>query len=66
MGNEGSKKKSSQEQLFDAAFEMRMYSKQLEKEGQRVMNQEKKERDKIANVLSIVRSYLCRSSKKET
>ena len=36
MGNDGSKKKDPGEQLFDAAFEMRMQAKQLEKEAQKI------------------------------
>lgn len=50
MGNEGSKKKKPEDQLFDAAFEMKQYAKQLEKEGQRILNKEKAEKDKIARV----------------
>lgn len=38
MGNEqgGKKGKKSDDQLFDAAFEMRMHAKQLEKEASKV------------------------------
>ncbi len=33
MGNEAGKGKKVEDQLFDAAFEMRMQAKQLEKES---------------------------------
>ncbi len=49
MGNEGGKgKKSNEDQLFDAAFEMRSQAKQLEKEAGRVFQQEQREKAKIA------------------
>lgn len=41
MGNDqGKKGKKVEDQLFDAAFEMRMQAKQLEKESQRIMAKE--------------------------
>ena len=50
MGNEGSKKKSSEDQLFEASFEMKQLSKQLEKEAAKIRANENRERQKIANV----------------
>ncbi|CDW81719.1 charged multivesicular body protein 1a [Stylonychia lemnae] len=51
MGNEGSKKggrKRPEDQLFDAAFEMRQQARMLEREAQKVQQQEVKEKAKIA------------------
>eukprot|EP00347_Sterkiella_histriomuscorum_P018037 403347029 len=54
MGNEGSKGsrgKKVEDQLFDAAFEMRQQSKMLEKESQKIMQKEAQEKQKIAQAL---------------
>ena len=54
MGNEGGKgKKKAEDQLFDAAFEMRQQAKMLEKESQKVFQQEQRERAKVAQVTFI-------------
>ena len=37
MGDKGSKFKTMQDNLFDAAFEMRMQSKMMDKEAQKSM-----------------------------
>ena len=50
MGNEGGKGKKAEDQLFDAAFEMRQQAKMLEKEAQRVFQQEQREKAKVAQV----------------
>ena len=50
MGNEGGKGKKTEDQLFDAAFEMRSQAKMLEKESQKVFQQEARERAKVAQV----------------
>ena len=54
MGNEGSKGKKPEDELFDAAFEMKMQAKQLEKEAAKISAQEGREKQKIAAV-----SLLC-------
>ena len=50
MGNEGGKGKKAEDQLFDAAFEMRQQAKMLEKESQKVFQQEARDRAKVAQV----------------
>eukprot|EP00350_Pseudokeronopsis_sp_OXSARD2_P005088 CAMPEP_0170542434 /NCGR_PEP_ID=MMETSP0211-20121228/1858_1 /TAXON_ID=311385 /ORGANISM="Pseudokeronopsis sp., Strain OXSARD2" /LENGTH=66 /DNA_ID=CAMNT_0010845491 /DNA_START=8 /DNA_END=208 /DNA_ORIENTATION=- len=47
MGNEKSKK-SSQDMLFDASFEMKQQAKMLEKEAAKIQANEKRERQKVA------------------
>ena len=61
MGNEqggGHKKgkKKPEDQLFDAAFEMKQQAKMLEREAAKVQQQEAKEKAKILTVRLI---YLC-------
>ena len=54
MGNEqgGGKKgkKKAEDQLFDAALEMKMQAKQLEREAAKVYQNEQKERKKVLDV----------------
>ncbi len=51
MGNENSKKgRKPEDDLFDAAFEMKMQAKSLEKEAAKVQAQEQRERTKVQNV----------------
>ncbi len=56
MGNEQGggkgKKKKAEDQLFDAALEMKMQAKQLEREAAKVQATEQKERKKILEVSS--------------
>ncbi len=48
MGNDNSKKKSNNEQLFEASFEMKQQAKMLEREASKVMKNAEKERSKVA------------------
>lgn len=50
MGNENSKK-SNDDKLFDAAFEMKSMAKQLEKESGKIRQNEQRERAKVAAVI---------------
>lgn len=52
MGNEqgGGKRKKPEDQLFDAAFEMKQQAKMLEREANKVQQQEAKEKAKVLTV----------------
>ena len=55
MGNEqgkgGKGKRKAEDQLFDAAFEMKQQAKMLEREAAKVQQQEAKERQKVLQEL---------------
>ena len=56
MGNEqggGKRKKKPEDQLFDAAFEMKHQAKMLEREAQKVQQNEAREKAKVVAVSTI-------------